>query len=120
MKRLIALPLIILFSLSFSSFTPEPAPQEQPSLSSEELTIPSFKDDIWPLIKTKCSSKECHGERESVKLTDYATVKAKAVRIKKRVTNFSVPMPPLNSDLKMTKPEINLIKAWVDAGAPNN
>lgn len=111
----------MLVSLSLTSFGIVLKPTDSSPLNYE-VAIPSFKNDIWPLIQKKCTSDECHGSKskEDVKFTDYNSVKAKAKRIKKRVGNIMLPMPPNDSDVIVTKAEITLLKNWIAAGAPNN
>lgn len=89
----------------------------EPALTS---TVPSFKMDIWPLMQQKCAVEECHGGKEPVKFTGYDSVKEKSKRIKKRVGNIMLPMPPNNSEIQLSKEETSLIKNWIAAGAPNN
>ncbi len=91
------------------------------SWEMREPLAPSFKSQVFPLIQAKCNSKECHAERGgSTAYTSYEAIKAKGKKIVKRITNINGIMPPVKSGIKLTKEEITLIKAWVDAGMPDN
>lgn len=80
----------------------------------------SFQQDVIPIIKTKCNLDDCHGERGFPKFYTHRILKAKAKKIKKRITAEIEPMPPKDSPLQLTKLEIKTLNDWVDAGAPNN
>ncbi len=80
----------------------------------------SFQKDVIPIIKTKCNMVDCHGEKGFPKFYTYKMLRAKAKKIKKRIVAKVEPMPPKDSPLQLTKEEINILNAWVDAGAPNN
>lgn len=84
-----------------------------------DTTAVSFADDIWPIINGNCQT-GCHGPGGSGNgiFTDHASVAAK-------VTNGSLmlrvveqqSMPP-NGEL--TACQVELFRAWILNGAPNN
>ncbi len=81
---------------------------------------PSFEADIFPILQAKCNAKECHGEKQLPILTEYEQIEIQKKRIVKRITDINVPMPPWNSSVKLEAAEIQAIRSWVKAGAPNN
>lgn len=86
----------------------------------------TYSSTITGIINTYgCLGSGCHGGASpgsGFKLDSYAGVKAKVTdgRLFGAINHFSgfIPMPQ-NSG-KMTQCEINKVKAWIDAGAPNN
>ncbi len=83
--------------------------------------VPSFTHEVFPIIKAKCNTKDCHDvQRHNPVFTTYDGIKPQAKRILKRVKDRSIPMPPRESGITMTKEEIATIEAWVNAGAPKN
>jgi|GEM_PF-998938 len=82
---------------------------------------PSFEREVFPLIKAKCNTKDCHNvQRNNPVFTTYDGIKPHARRILKRIKDRSIPMPPRDSGVVLTKEEIDTIEAWVNAGAPKN
>lgn len=85
-----------------------------------DTTAVSFSDDVQPVINTNCVS--CHapgGQQESVPLTNYLEIKTYADngKLVERTNNSSLPMPPTGV---MVECNLDIIKAWVNAGTPNN
>lgn len=81
--------------------------------------IPSFANEVNPIIQANCAITGCHGTTQSPNLNTYTQISAQATRVKARVTSTSNPMPPAGSS-QLTNAEIDLIVRWVDGGAPNN
>lgn len=78
----------------------------------------SFSTDILPIVQSKCAIPGCHvAGAQSPNFEDNSTILGRADRIKARTSSGT--MPPSNVT-GLTITEINLISAWVDAGAPNN
>lgn len=101
----------------------QPYPDASPPSGDESATVhsvPSFKDDIFPLMQEKCNSEDCHGGKESPTFDSYEPVRQKAKRIAKRIVDINIPMPPNNSGVRLDIQEIQLIQRWVKAGAPDN
>ncbi len=77
-----------------------------------------FATDINPIIQTKCAISGCHNSAMAggVRYTDYASIQANAARINARVV--------VTKDMPTTGPlsdaDINKLKCWIQAGAPNN
>lgn len=80
----------------------------------------SFASDIKPIIDANCV--RCHapgGEQESSPLLTYDDLKKYTSDgdLTDRTSGTVGLMPP---DGKMNECNVTMIKAWVDAGAPNN
>ena len=72
-----------------------------------------------------CLSSNCHGGANppsGFKLTDYNSVKAKVTDGRLfGALNHSSGFSPMPKDAgKLSQCDINKVKAWIDAGAPNN
>ncbi|MDX2286705.1 MAG: hypothetical protein NW241_21240 [Bacteroidia bacterium] len=81
---------------------------------------PSFRSEVFPIIQTKCNIRLCHGERGSVPFANYALVKRNAQNISKRIADPKAPMPPKDSNIRLSAEEMQTIRKWVAAGAPQN
>lgn len=91
------------------------------SWSLHEPNAPSFKNQVFPLIQSKCNAKECHANKGGgTPYTSYEAIKLKGKKIVKRITNINGIMPPVQSGIKLTKEEIAVIKTWVEMGMPDN
>ena len=95
------------------------------SVTLEEVEIPSFANDIMPIIQTRCavSFAFCHlGEalRLPLELTNYSQVSANAVSIRHRVADRS--MPPLSNQnaRALSDSQLSAIINWIDGGALDN
>jgi hypothetical protein len=88
--------------------------------SAPQDAVPSFRTEVFPLIQTKCNIRLCHGERGSVPFANYTLVKRNAQNISKRIADPKAPMPPKDSNIRLSAGELQLIRQWVAAGAPQN
>jgi len=89
---------------------------------------PSFKDDVMPVLKDNCT--RCHGDggkraKGGVNLTTFAAV-SKSIKAgepdksrlyKSLVGKGARQMPPKSS---LADKEVDLVKAWIAAGAKDN
>ncbi len=85
-----------------------------------DTTAVSFSADVQPIINTNCIS--CHapgGQQETQPLTTYSEIKvfAENGKLIERTNNSSLPMPPTGLMVECNR---DFLKAWVNAGAPNN
>lgn len=87
----------------------------------------SFSNDVWPIFQANCSG--CHGASGGLNLASYDTLMAGGRRgavivpgdaESSRLVQYveSGRMPP--SGNRLSNEEIQTIKDWVNAGAPNN
>ncbi len=80
---------------------------------------PSFANDVFPLMQTKCATNSgCHGAGSTNSggpFTSYALINAKASNIKSQVSSGN--MPKTGS---ITSTEKNTIICWVNNGATDN
>lgn len=85
----------------------------------DEVLSASFASDIEPIIQTRCATSGCHvaGGSAPFTLNGYAEISARAVRIK--VRSEAGTMPPSGSP-GLSQLQVDLISAWVDAGADDN
>ncbi len=86
---------------------------------------PTFNRDVVPILQNRCQ--ECHrpGEVAPMPFTTYPQTRpwAKAIReavlLKKMPPWFAEPgYGPFSNDRSLTKPEIETLVDWADAGAP--
>jgi len=88
------------------------------SITLEEIEIPSFANDILPVIETRCSIRSCHdGGRTIFEMKDYDDVNSRTFTIRTRVINRTMP-PRFRTAL--TDDQISSIVNWINGGAPNN
>ncbi len=89
------------------------------SFNIDEILVASFAADIAPIIQTRCATSGCHvtGGNAPFTLIGYAEISARAGRIKIRTQAGT--MPPAGSP-GMSQLQVDLIGAWVDAGALDN
>ena len=92
----------------------------QDAVSEEGISNVTFAGDVLPLLELKCNTGDCHGRQGSAfpKLTTYLMVRAKSKLIMKRMNNTRDPMPPLESEERLTAAEIQLFQQWIDQGTP--
>src|SRR4051794_15353920 len=94
-------------------------------ISAAPETKPTWSKDIAPIVYSRCV--ECHrqGEVAPMAFTTYKEARPWAKAIRDRVIVRA--MPPwladpahgsFRNDRRMPDKEIDLIKAWVDGGAP--
>ncbi len=82
-------------------------------------TVPAkFSADVSPIISSKCATAGCHNTTAAggVVLQTYAQISAAKDRINVRCV-VQKSMPPSGP---LPQADINKIKCWIDAGAPNN
>ena len=95
--------------------------------SASDSAAPTYTKDIAPILLKSCV--KCHRAGEigfRVSLISYDSVKARAERIKYKVTNGEMPPWPadparslkFHNDPRLSQKEIDTIVAWVNAGAP--
>lgn len=91
---------------------------------------PDFRSQILPVLEAKCT--KCHGARQKGGRLDVRTKEAllaggasgpaivpgKSDKSLMVDLMFYNEMPPRREKNKVTKDELELIKAWIDAGAP--
>ena len=76
----------------------------------------SWKNDILPIMQTRCAITGCHnGVSRTNDWRIYTQVKANAAEIRVRTQNKSMPF-----DNEMPQANIDLIACWIDEGAQNN
>jgi hypothetical protein len=94
-------------------------------LSAGEPTTVTFTRDVFPILQARCV--ECHrpGEMAPMSLQSYQEVRPWAAAIREAVLLRRMPpwyaeAPPLHfaNDWSLTPSEIQSIKSWVDAKAP--
>jgi hypothetical protein len=94
-------------------------------ITATAATQPTFYKDVLPILQTHCQ--ECHrpGEIGPMALSTYKEVRPWAASIKESV--LLKKMPPwfadphfgkFSNDRSLSAEQIDLIKSWVDAGAP--
>ena len=85
----------------------------------DEVLTASFATDIMPIIQGNCATSGCHitGGVAPITFRNYAEISAQGARIKIRTGARTMP-PAGNGGLSQL--QIDLIAAWVDAGAQNN
>ncbi len=80
------------------------------------LTGVGWKNDIKPIIETRCAKSGCHiAGTGRVDFTSFNNVKAYATSIKLKTTNRSMPY-----DGSLEESQIQKIACWVDDGALDN
>lgn len=85
----------------------------------DEVLSASFASDIEPIIQSRCATSGCHvaGGSAPFTLNGYDEISARAIRI--AVRSQAGTMPPSGSP-GLSQLQVDLISAWVDAGAENN
>lgn len=92
--------------------------------------VPDFEKEVLPLLKAKCT--KCHGDRSTGGRLDIRTKEAmlkggasgpaivpgKAEKSLLVELVFYNEMPPKREKNRMTQEELQLLKAWIDGGAP--
>ena len=92
---------------------------------------PRFASDIWPILTVKCGTSACHGNdsfypqhaHSDVELA-YGQAQPRADLIVGRVSGEVMPIMPLfcgqapGSGQCLSLAEVDLIRAWAEAGAP--
>jgi hypothetical protein len=85
----------------------------------DEILVASFASDIAPIIQSRCATSGCHvaGGVAPFTLNNYAEISPRAARIKVRTQAGT--MPPSGRP-GLSQLQVDLIAAWVDAGAMDN
>lgn len=91
--------------------------------SGDSTTVVSFSQRVKPIISQNCNLSGCHGAGTGAgrgNFTDYQGVKHKVDNgsFERRVL-VQQNMPP-NSRAPLSQAELNDIRSWINAGAPNN
>lgn len=92
--------------------------QEQYGVVECDTSVVSYAADIVPIINQNCIS--CHapgGQQESSPFDSYDNFTSYVISAVDRINGRGSLMPP---EGKMSKCNIAMIEAWVNAGAPNN
>jgi len=123
--------IVFSFCLAFSACTYENEEElflnEVSSNNSIESTdsnnVVSFSQRVKPILSQNCNSSGCHGAGAGAgrgNFTDYQGVKRKVDNgsFERRVL-VQQNMPP-NSRAPLSQAELNDIRSWINAGAPNN
>lgn len=99
--------------------------QDLTCTSSCDTTNVTYSGSVKPLLDLKC--KGCHGASNpggGIKLTNYDEAKVEALNgdLLGSISHngINIPMPYPAGSAKMPQCEIDVIRIWVDAGAPNN
>lgn len=89
-----------------------------PPVSACDTISPKFSTDVQPLITSRCATYECHDLSFSggYAFFEYADIKAAIDKIQQQVIVLKL-MP---KDGALTEDEINIIKCWIESGAPDN
>jgi uncharacterized membrane protein len=77
-----------------------------------------FSTDVSPIIRNKCATSGCHDAAASggFVFQNYTQISAAKERIKaSAVVNKTMPKGGA-----LPQSEINILKCWIEAGAPNN
>ena len=94
----------------------------QPAATPAPGDVPSFTEDVWPIFVNKCNNDDCHGPKGTAfpKFKSHLMIKAKSKKIDKRLINERDPMPPLDATVTLTDDELESLRKWIAAGAPEN
>lgn len=89
------------------------------TLTLDEVEIPSFANDIMPIMENFCSITFCHRTSGAApfEIEDYNDVFPRIIPIRIRVTERT--MPPFRRT-RLSDEQISTIVYWIDGGAPNN
>src|SRR5262249_37709161 len=122
MNRLLATTAAVLAGFFLAGADAPPKPNPPPAVD--------FDKDVRPVLEAKCV--RCHGEKSQKGKLD---VRTKAAMLKGGVTGPAIvpgnseksllvelidfnEMPPKKDGKRVTEAELKLLKAWIDAGAP--
>ena len=89
-----------------------------PPISACDTISPTFSADVQPLIVSRCANYECHDLSFSggYAFFEYADIKAAIEKIEQQI----VVLKTMPKDGTLTEDEINIIKCWIESGAPDN
>lgn len=114
LKFLLAACLVVITSCGKNK--PEPAPQPQPAGCK-----PTYTTDIKAIVDAKCAVSGCHdGSANIVNLSSYTPLKERADNGRIRSYIFELKIMPPASATQLTDAEKDIIKCWLDNGAPEN
>lgn len=116
MNRLLSLIAILLLVSCYS----ESEEDLFPVVDAIDAGTPvSFMNDVNPIIQQSCAIPSCHvpGGSGNGDFTSYEGVKARTEAIVNRAVNPNGGMPQSGP---LPKQQRDLIKRWIDEGAPNN
>lgn len=122
--------LSILLSVSLTSCYYDSEEELYPdsgSIVCDTVSV-SYATDIVPIMSSKCSNPSCHAgvnAAAGIALETYAEVKAfldadKALFISSIIWDGNASNMPKGASAKMSDCNINTIRAWINAGYPNN
>lgn len=122
--------LSILVSVSLTSCyydTEEELYPDSGSIVCDTVSV-SYATDIVPIMNSKCSYSGCHAGSNAaagIPLETYAGVKEYLVANKARfissiIWDGNASNMPKSASTKMIDCNINTIRAWINAGYPNN
>ena len=97
------------------------------STTCDTITV-SYATDIVPIVSAKCSTPGCHAgvnAAAGIPLETHAGVKGfldtdKALFISSIIWDGNASNMPKGASTKMSDCNINTIRAWINAGYPNN
>ena len=97
------------------------------SITCDTVSV-SYANDIVPIVSAKCSTPGCHAgvnAAAGIPLETHAGVKGfldtdKALFISSIIWDGNASNMPKGSSTKMSDCNINTIRAWINAGYPNN
>jgi len=105
---------------------PQSVADASPRISPVKRGVPTYLHEVRPILMGKCA--RCHGDDRSIlpDWLDYQTAFSDRLEIKRRVWQswngayYKQPMPAGNGQeaQAMTEEERQIIKRWVDEGAP--
>lgn len=95
-----------------------------PEMPITEITVVSFSVDVNPIIQANCATSGCHVPRGIGPGTyeSYAKIKAAVdnPNNNKSLGNRVVVQMDMPQSGPLPQSQINIIKTWIDQGAPNN
>jgi hypothetical protein len=74
-----------------------------------------FNANVLPIIQSSCAITGCHNGTQTPKLTTYDEISSNAGTINSQVQSGIMPKTGT-----LTTAQKNIIKCWVQSGAPNN
>ncbi len=116
---LFATAIAVAFSLSACGDGDSPAPCPGVTAQSCPDAVPSYRDEIAPLMAARCQT--CHAlENDSGlwSLGDQQSVAEWSDTILRQIRTCS--QPPLDSGVHLTPAERHALETWLVCGAPDN
>lgn len=119
MKKIFLL-LACLFMISLYACSDDMKEEEEEEMMEEDIcdgTSFTYTNAIKSIVDANCALSGCHNGSTSLPdFTSYAGIKANASGAASRTRAGS--MPPASSGRELSDEQINTIKCWVEAGAP--